>query len=423
MKNYLPRIADQILKFKLESKGAVLIQGPKWCGKSTTAKMQAKSIIYMQDKSIQKQNIELAKNDANLFLSGPTPRLIDEWQIIPFIWDSIRFEVDNRDEFGQFILTGSALPPSSEEINHSGIGRITRMTMRPMSLYESNDSNGEISLNDLFLNKEKVSSISNKSLQDYAYLLCRGGWPKAINQESKVALQQAIDYYDELVNSDILRVDNTIRNSTRAKLILKSYARNSSTQASISTILKDMATNDDSSLSDITVTSYINAFKKLFVIEDLEAWNPNLRSKTAIRSKDTRHFVDPSIATSSLGLSPIDLMYDLNTFGLLFESMAIRDLRIYAESINGNVYHYRDKQGLEVDAVIHLRNGNYGLIEIKLASSDSIDEGAKNLLKLASLIDTTKMKKPSFLMVLTASKYAYTREDGVRVVPLACLKN
>jgi len=423
MEKYLPRIVDKILKFKLESKGAVLIQGPKWCGKSTTALQQAKSVVYMQNTQMKKQNIELAKTDVELFLSGPTPKLIDEWQIIPFIWDSIRFEVDQRDAFGQFILTGSATPIDTSMITHSGIGRITRMTMRPMSLYESKDSNGEVSLKDLFEGGKRIASTSNVSVQDYAYLVCRGGWPKAIGVKKEIALQQAIDYYDELIYSDISKVDGINRNSNRAKLVLKSYARNSSQEASINTILNDIANNDDFSFSDVTLSSYINGFKKLFVIEDLPAWNPNLRSKTAIRSQEVRHFVDPSIATASLGIGPMDLMYDLKTFGFLFESMAIRDLRVYAESLNGSVYHYRDKNGLEVDAVIHLRNGDYGLVEVKLAADDLIEEGAKNLLNLSNLIDTTKMKNPSFLMVITATQYAYKRQDGVYIVPLACLKD
>ena len=423
MKKYLPRIADDILKNKLKSKGAVLVQGPKWCGKSTTSVRQSKSAVYMQDPSTKDQNIMLAKANSNLFLEGKTPKLIDEWQIIPFIWDAIRFEVDKRDKFGQFILTGSATPISTKEITHTGIGRITRLTMRTMSLYESQDSTGEVSLEKLFKHGYKISGTSSKDLKDIAFLICRGGWPKAIGQSKKIALQQAIDYYDELINTDISKVDGIKRDKNRTINLLRAYSRNISSQANITTLKNDIINNDVSTLSEDTISSYINALKQLFVIEDLSAWNPNLRSKTAIRTLDTRHFVDPSIATSALGIGPKDLINDLKTFGLLFEDMCIRDLRVYAEKIDGTVYHYRDKNGLEVDAVIHLRNGNYGLVEAKLFSQDNIDEAAKNLLKLKNNIDTTKMKAPSFLMVLTGTEYAYKRSDGVIVCPITCLKN
>lgn len=423
MKKYLPRIADKILEKKLKSKGAVLVQGPKWCGKSTTSERQAKSVVYMQDPATKEQNIMLAKANSNLFLEGKTPKLIDEWQIIPFIWDAIRFEVDQRDKFGQFILTGSATPVSTKDITHSGIGRITRMTMRPMSLYESKDSTGEVSLENLFKKRTQISGTSDKKLQDLAFLVCRGGWPKAVGQNKTVALQQAIDYYDELVNSDIYRVDNIKRDKVRTANLLRAYSRNIASQASIKTLKDDMIKNDVSTLDEDTISSYLSALKQLFVVEELSAWNPNLRSKTAIRETNTRHFVDPSIATSALGIGPKDLINDLRTFGLLFESMCIRDLRIYAEKIDGQVYHYRDKNGLEIDAVVHLRNGNYGLIEIKLFSEEYINEGAQNLLKLSSNIDESKMKKPSFLMVLTGTQYAYKRDDGVFVVPISCLKD
>lgn len=421
MKTYIPRIVDEELKEKLESKGAVLIIGPKWCGKSTTALQQANSSIFMQDPTNQYQNIMLAKASPKRLLSGDTPRLIDEWQIVPSIWDAVRFEIDQRNEFGQFILTGSATPPDNEKIHHSGIGRITRLVMRPMSLFESKDSNGDVSLSDLFNGNCDIDGFTDKTLDDIAYLVCRGGWPNAIVDNKKIALRQAIDYYDGLINYDIYKLDDVKRKSDRMNLLMKSYARNISSQASIATIRKDMIQNDVSTLNEETISSYITVLKKLYVIEDLPAWNPNLRSKTAVRTTETRHFVDPSIACAALGMGPDDLINDLHTFGLLFESLCIRDLRIYAQRLDGEVYHYRDSTNLEADAVIHLRNGKYGIIEVKLFDEDSIEQGAKNLLKLQEKIDTTVMKKPSFLMVLTATPYAYKREDGVYVVPITCL--
>lgn len=418
---YLKRFSDKTLRERLEGRGAVLVQGPKWCGKSTTAEKAAKTVIYMQDPNTKEQNINLAKADPHYFLKGKTPLMIDEWQIIPFIWDAIRFEVDKRDKFGQFILTGSVTPISTDDITHSGIGRISKFTMRPMTLFESLDSTGEVSLKDLFDGKTNIKGKSEKTLQDLSFLLCRGGWPKAIGQKKNIALMQAQSYYEELLETDFKKVDGISRDKKRLELLLRSYARNISTQANLTTLKDDVKVNDSDSINEDTIASYISALEKLFVIENLEAWNPNLRSKTAIRTSNTRHFVDPSVATSALGITPDDLMNDLNTYGLLFEDMCIRDLRVYAETLGGNVYHFRDKNGLEADAVIHLRNGKYGLCEAKLFSNDNIDEGAENLLKLKSKIDTTKMKEPSFMMVITGGPYAYQREDGVLVVPLACL--
>ena len=356
-------------------------------------------------------------------LEGETPRLIDEWQIAPKLWDAIRFEVDHRNLEGQFVLTGSAVPVSMDEVTHTGTGRFSWLTMRTMSLYESGESNGTISLSKLF-EETNITGINELSLEDIAYLCCRGGWPRSTFMEKEIALEQAFDYYDAIVNSDISRVDNINRNSERVKKLMKSYARNIGTQSSIDTIKKDIVENEAFSIDDDTIFSYISALKKIFVIEEAPAWNPNLRSKTAIRTADTKYFIDPSIAVAALGIGPNDLIKNLNTFGLIFESLCIRDLRVYAESINGNVYHYKDSSGLECDAVVHLRNGNYGLIEIKLGGDNLIDIGAENLKKLNQKIDTTKMNKPSFLMVLTAiGKYAYKREDGVCVVPIGCLKN
>lgn len=423
MKEYKLRIADKILEKKLKGKGAVLIQGPKWCGKTTTAEQICKSILYMAKPEDKTQNLTLADISPSLLLEGETPRLIDEWQIAPKLWDAIRFEVDHRNLEGQFVLTGSAVPVSMDEVTHTGTGRFSWLTMRTMSLYESGESNGTISLSKLF-EETNITGINELSLEDIAYLCCRGGWPRSTFMEKEIALEQAFDYYDAIVNSDISRVDNINRNSERVKKLMKSYARNIGTQSSIDTIKKDIVENEAFSIDDDTIFSYISALKKIFVIEEAPAWNPNLRSKTAIRTADTKYFIDPSIAVAALGIWPNDLIKNLNTFGLIFESLCIRDLRVYAESINGNVYHYKDSSGLECDAVVHLRNGNYGLIEIKLGGDNLIDIGAENLKKLNQKIDTTKMNKPSFLMVLTAiGKYAYKREDGVCVVPIGCLKN
>ncbi len=424
MKRYRNRIADGILDRKLRAKGAVLIEGAKWCGKTTTASQIAKSILYMQDPARKRQYLELSEIDPARLLSGETPRLIDEWQLAPKLWDAIRFEVDRRDEFGQFILTGSAVPPETSEISHSGIGRITKMLMRPMSLYESGDSSGQVSLSGLFAGNGDIRGESSMNIDKLSFLICRGGWPKAIDEEEDVALQQAIDYFDAIVDVDISRVDNVERNKERTKRILRSYARSVGTPAKISSIAADISANEAVSISDMTITSYINALKKIFVLEDSSAWNPNLRSKTAIRTSDTRYFTDPSVCTAALELGPNDLVNDLNTMGFLFENMCIRDLRIYAEALDGNVYHYRDKSGLECDAVVHLRNGVYGLVEIKLGGDRLISEGVETLKKLSSNIDTTKMKAPAFRMVLVGvGEMAYRRSDGIYIVPLSCLKD
>ena len=424
MEKYKSRIADEILERKLKGKGAVLIEGPKWCGKTTTAEQIAKSVLYMADPANGEQNLTLADINPSLLLTGDTPRLIDEWQLAPKLWDAIRFEVDHRGEEGQFILTGSAVPVDKNKIVHTGTGRFSWLLMRPMTLYESGESTGTVSLKDLFDGPFTINGINNLSLEDIAYLCCRGGWPRSIFLDKDIALDSAFDYYDAIVNSDISRVDGVNRNPLRVKNLMRSYARNIGSQASIETIKNDMVNNDSFDLDTDTVFSYINALKKIFVIEESPAWNPNLRSKAAIRTSDTRYFIDPSIATASLGIGPEDLINDLNTFGLVFETLCIRDLRVYAESINGNVYHYRDSSSLECDAVIHLRNGSYGLVEIKLGGDRLIDEGAKNLIKLQNKIDTEKMKKPSFMMVLTATgNYAYKRDDDVYVIPVGCLKN
>ena len=424
-KNYKPRIADKILNRRLRGTGAVLIQGPKWCGKTTTAEQQAKSIIYLDDPETMTQNLELASLSPKRLLIGETPRLIDEWQLAPQLWDAVRFEVDHREGTGHFILTGSAVPADTRKIHHTGTGRFAWLTMRTMSLFESGDSVGEVSLGQLFEESERdIFSVNKLNIDDIAWLICRGGWPRASIVDKDVALDQAYGYYEAVVNSDISRVDGVNRDPERAKRILRSLARNQCAQVSISTICADIETNDEIAANRETLSSYIDALKKIFVLEDSLAWNPNLRSKTAIRTSDTRYFSDPSIGIAALGIGPNDLINDLNTMGLFFESMCIRDLRVYADSIGGTVYHYRDKTGLECDAVIHLRNGHYGLIEIKLGGDKNIEDGAATLKTLAEKIDSDKMKEPSFLMVLTGtSKYAYRREDGVYVVPVGCLKD
>lgn len=424
MREYNYRIVDSLLQDKLEAKGAVLIEGPKWCGKTTTATQKAASILHMDNPTEKDQNLTLAKLNPLRLLKGAVPRLIDEWQIAPTLWDSIRYEVDQREEMGQFILTGSAVPADTKEINHSGTGRFSWLMMRPMSLYESKESTGEISLKELFDENTNIDGENPNDIEKLAFLICRGGWPGAIDLKEKPALQQAFDYLDGVVKSDINRADGIEKNEERVRRIMRSLARNQGSQTPTTVIANDILANDSSSVNEDTVQTYIKALKKIFVIEDMPAWNPNLRSKSAIRTSDTRYYVDPSIASASLGLGPDDLLNDLNTFGLLFETMCVRDLRIFAESLNGSVYHYRDNTGLECNAVIHLRNGKYGLIEIKLGGDDLIEEGAKSLKKLKDCIDTTKMNKPSFLMVLTGiGKYAYKREDGVLVIPIGVLKN
>ena len=437
MSEYLKRIADQMLTDKLESSGAVLIEGPKYCGKTTLAKQQAKSVLSMADPNTLSQNLAIARTNISRLLAGGTPRLIDEWQIAPQFWDAVRNEVDNRDDDGQFMLTGSAVPGKArkddsgnsigdEQIFHTGTGRISRLKLRTMSLWESGDSTGDVSLGNLFVNADKIDGVSHIDLDRLAYLTCRGGWPKAVLKKTvKAALAQAFNYFDSVVSNDIKRVDDIDRDEELAKRIMRSYARNQGSQATAGTILADIRNNGDEQMSDGTVYSYIKALKEIFVIEDSVAWNPNLRSKTAIRTSDTRYFIDPSIATASLGLGPNDLINDMETFGLIFETLAVRDLRVYADALDGKVYHYRDKNNLECDAVVHLRNGSYGLVEIKIGGADLINAGAKSLKDLSDKIDTTRMKKPSFLMVLTGiGDYAYKRpEDGVLVVPVGCLKD
>ncbi|MBQ4547926.1 MAG: ATP-binding protein [Bacteroidales bacterium] len=421
---YKQRIADRLLVRKLSGKGAVVIEGAKWCGKTTTAEQVAKSVLYMSETGKTEQNKQLARINPSLLLKGDTPRLIDEWQVAPILWDNIRFEADHSSELGLYILTGSSVPADMSEVVHSGTGRIGWLKMRPMSLWESGDSSGEVSLAELFKTPDFISGISSIDLEKMAYLSCRGGWPLAVNMNDEIALDQAFDYIEAVEKRDISMSDGINRDPTRTHRLLRSYARHQGSQASYGTIKADLITNESDTFSEDTIASYINALKKIFVIEDSEAWNPNLRSKSAIRTSDTRYFTDPSIATAALGLGPSDLINDLNTFGLVFETLCIRDLRVYAEALYGKVYHFRDRNGLECDAVIHLRDGSYGLVEVKLGGDDLINDGVKTLKSLESKIDTDRMKKPSFLMVLTAvGSYAYRREDGVYVVPIGCLKD
>ncbi len=417
---------DEMLERKLQAKGAVLIEGPKWCGKTTTAEEIASSKVLLARPDIKDQFGQLLEMDMDAALSGESPMLIDEWQTVPKLWDAVRYTVDERHKMGQFILTGSAVPnkDAEKEMEHSGTGRFAWLTMRPMSLFESGESNGAVSLSELFSTPEKIFAQNNLKLSDIAFLICRGGWPMSVGLQNDVALEQAFDYYDAVTKEDISKVDGVKRTSERVQRLMRSYARHQGTQASIATLREDLKANDSSSLDENTINSYLEALRKIFVIEDMPAWNPNLRSKTSIRMADTRYFVDPSIAVAALGIGPNDLINDLKTMGFFFEAMCVRDLRVFAESLNGNVYHYRDKTGLECDAVVHLRGGRYGLIEIKLGGQTLINEGAATLMALSSQIDISKMKEPAFKMVLTATgDYAYRRaEDGVYVVPIGSLK-
>ena len=424
MKEYKARIVDNMLKEKLEAKGAVVIEGPKWCGKTTTAIQVAGSILRMDEPRNREANIQMAEIDPGRLLKGDTPRLIDEWQIAPKLWDATRYEVDTRGKEGQFILTGSAVPVESEEITHSGTGRFTWLLMRPMSLYESGDSTGEVSLQNLFERPDRIAGTNDFDIDRLAFLICRGGWPYAVGMKEKPSLLQAEDYYEAVIKSDINRADGVSKNPERVKRLMRSFARNQGTQISNTMLRNDIISNDTESLNEDTIASYINALKNIFVVEDMAAWNPNLRSKTSIRTSETRYYVDPSIAVAALGIGPKDLTNDLNTMGLLFETLCVRDLRVYAGSIGGTVLHYRDKSGLECDTVIHLKNGRYGLAEIKLGGQKLIEEGVKNLQSLSNKIDTSKMPAPSFLMIIIGiGEFAYRREDGIFIVPIGCLKN
>ncbi|MGI6046444.1 MAG: ATP-binding protein [Petrimonas sp.] len=417
---YLSRLCDKELIKRLQSSGAVLIEGAKWCGKTWTAAKIAKSTLYMQNPDTAVSNLKLADTKPSLLLQGNTPRLIDEWQMAPILWDAVRFEVDKRNETGQFILTRSAVP-ADNVVAHTGTGRISRLLMRPMSLYESQESDGNISLADLFDGKTDIAAISELTIENIAFAMCRGGWPASVKHTGNRALQMAVDYVEAVINQDVSQVDGVEKNPERVRALLRSLSRNISTLATIQTIKNDMET-DDIGLSEKTISLYLNALRRIFVVEDLPAWSPSLRSKTAIRTSSKRQFVDPSIATAVMRTSPDGLLKDFETFGFLFESLCTRDMRIYVQANDGDVFHYRDKNGLEADLIVRLRDGRWAAIEVKLGSKQ-IEIAAKNLLKLSSKVDTEKMGKPSFLMVLTGGQYAYKRDDGVLVVPIGCMKD
>lgn len=427
MKTYKRRICDALLLDALDAKGAVLIEGAKWCGKTTTAEQIARSVIYMNDPKRRGQYLMTAQTNPQRLLVGANPRLIDEWQIAPELWGTIRFDVDHSDEDGKYILTGSAVPLDEEakrKIRHSGTGRFAWIRMRPMSLFESLESSGGVSFADLFAGKRVLGDAMPHTLEEVAYLTCRGGWPKATEKTGRAALRQAFDYVDAIVNTDISRVDEVLRDPELAIRIMKSLARLQGTQSSVTAIRADLAPNlPQGGVHENTIYSYLNALKKIFVVEDMSAWCPNLRCKTPVRTTDTRYFTDPSIATAALGLGPGNLMDDLNTFGLLFETLVARDLRTYAAANDGKVSHYRDKSGLECDAVMHLRDGRYGLIEVKIGGESLIAEGRKKLHRLAGEIDTDRMPEPAFRMIIVAEgEFAYEEPDGTLICPIGCLK-
>lgn len=419
---YLKRIADKILADRLEASGAVLIEGPKWCGKTRTATEISKSQLFMQDPDKAVSYMKAADTKPSLLLKGETPRLLDEWQVAPVLWDAVRFTVDQRGKSGQFILTGSAVPQDNV-VQHTGTGRISRLMMRPMSLFESGESNGSISLSALFDGETNIEAFSELTIEQIAFAIVRGGWPASIGETEKNSLRHAIDYVEAVINADVSRVDNIEKNPVRVRALLRSLSRNISTLATIKTIHDDIALGDaDESISEKTISQYLNALNRIFVTENLSAWNPALRSKTAIRTSPKRQFVDPSIATAVMRLTPERLLDDFNYFGFLFESLCDRDLRIYSEAIDGEVFHYRDSSGLEADAVIALNDGRWAAIEIKLGSKE-IEDAAKHLIELKNKVNTEKMQEPSFLMVLTGTEIAYRRDDGVLIVPIGCLKN
>ena len=400
--------------------GAVLIEGAKWCGKTSTARQMAGSTLMLQDPDQQEKYKIATQTKPSLLLRGDTPRLLDEWQMYPVLWDAVRFAVDQRGEVGQFILTGSTVPTDGATM-HTGTGRITRMLMHPMSLYESGDSTGEISLRNLFVGKHDIEGFSKLSIEKIAYLTCRGGWPGAIKLEEKAALHVATAYLEAIVNADIQRVDGIEKNPDRVRLLLRSLARNVCTLATAKTIIDDVAANEVS-MTEKTYTSYMNALKRIFVVENSPAWQPSLRSKTAIRSSEKRNFVDPSIGIAALQASPDNLLDDFETFGFFFESLCTRDIRVYTQALGGEVHHYRDRSGLEADMIIRLHNGQWAAIEVKMGSKQ-IDEAAENLIALRERIDTSRVGEPAFLMVLTGGEYAYRRKDGVLNIPIGCLKD
>ncbi len=415
---YRPRLTDPLLQRALASSGAVLIEGAKWCGKTRSAEQIAKSVLYLQDPDVSQRYLQTADVKPSLLLIGENPRLIDEWQMAPVLWDAVRFAVDRRGETGLFLLTGSAVP-SDNVTAHTGTGRIARLTMRPMSLSESGESNKSVSLAALFRGETDIAAVSNLSIEQIAFLIARGGWPAAVNMTEDTSLSVATNYLTAVINQDISRVDGIEKNPERASRLLRSLARNTATMVSAQTIIRDVE-SQDVGMSEKTFMSYMNALKRIFVVEDQLAWQPSLRSKTAIRTSSKRHFVDPSLAVAALRTGPDGLLADFETFGFLFESLCTRDMRVYAQVNDGNVYHYRDKNNLESDMIIQLNNGQWAPVEVKMGSRQ-IDEAAHHLKKLCKYVDIQKMGAPAFMMVLTAGEFAYKRDDGILVVPIGCL--
>ena len=420
MHGYLPRIVDEEIKNKLTYVGGILIEGAKWCGKSTTGLHHAKSFIEFQNPDKKQEYDEIKNTQPSLFLKGDKPRMFDEWQMYPIVWDSIRTDVDHSSKKGQYILTGSA-KPSEGEVMHTGTGRISRVLMRPMSLFESGESTGEVSFRDIIDGKD-ISGVSKLSLEDLASIIVRGGWPASLEVKSDAKYRFAKEYVKSLVHEEVKMVDGVERNPEKMQNVLRSLARNISTQVSHSTIETDVKNTFDDEISRPTLNDYLNTLEKLFVIENMNATNLNFRSKYALRTKPKKYFVDPSIATAILEMKPNDLINDLNTFGFMFESLCMRDLKIYTSSFNGDITFYRDEKEFEVDAILRTSSGKWGAIEIKLGAG-YVDEAAQNLLKFKERVDTKKCGEPSFLMVLTGTKYSYKRPDGVYVVSIGCLKN
>ncbi len=420
VKDYLPRISDGMLAKKMRHSGAVLVTGPKWCGKTSTALVASKSVIYMQDPDKGPVYQMAADTKPSILLEGAVPRLIDEWQMAPVLWDAVRFAVDQRQAFGQFILTGLSVPVDNATM-HTGTGRISRLFMHTMSLYESEESTGGVSLKGLFDGQYPEMEQSNLSIEDIAFAICRGGWPASIKIKGNDALEIARDYVDAIINQDISRVDGVEKNPKRVQLLLRSLARNVATLATNVTVLQNME-GDDGTMSAPTLDVYLNALRRIFVIEDQPAWTPSMRSKTAIRTASKRHFTDPSIAAAVLRTNPVGLLNDFNSFGFLFESLCTRDMRVYAQANDGEIFHFRDKNGLEADIIVALNDGRWAAVEVKLGNKQ-IEEAALHLQELARKVNDEKMGKPSFLMVLTGGEYAYRRKDGVLVVPIGCLKD
>ncbi len=429
MEDYKERIIDKELSRQMKIAGAILIRGPKWCGKTTTCKQRAKSYIELQDEDIDEENsnaLKLAEIKPSLLLEGEKPRLIDEWQLAPNLWNTVRHSVDETGKKGQYLLTGSATPNEKENKSlHSGAGRFAFIDMKTMSLFESGDSNGKISLSELLEGNRKIDGItSDITYERMAFLICRGGWPDIFNMEDeKDSLGISKNYITAVCESEICRIDGVLRNSELARLILKSYARLASTIESNQTLIDDVIANNNN-VTDRTINDYLAVLKKLYIIDEIPAWNPNIRSKTAIRSTPKKSLVDPSLATALLGISPKELMLDPNTYGLLFENLVDRDLSVYINSIGGTLNHYRDRYGLECDEVAHFDNGKYCLIETKIGSEKLIEEAEKHLLELENLIKKNdRLRKPEFLMIITNTKMAYTTKNGILVVPIGCLKN